>query len=205
MVLRSIYIIIQPAHIREERERNEKALETLENAEKRIRRDPEFGKFVRPQAIDNYIKKTQLKPVVVKPKDKKEPPQLKKVTSRDDTPPPIQPPQQPQQQPPAKKLPVDPVTQPKPSNPTNPNPPLVNNQFLTGGGSKPVQPPTGKKDFDFDFPTNTTPPPTNNPKTPPPNVPNTQAGNNPTGGTQGTQGDKKDLLKNLFGTTGFKK
>lgn len=43
----------------------------MDNAEKRIRRDPEFGKFVRPQAIDNYIKKTQLKPVQLKPKPEK--------------------------------------------------------------------------------------------------------------------------------------
>jgi hypothetical protein len=43
---RYIKQLIQPKDIREERERYEKALETLQAAEKRIKRDPEFGRMV---------------------------------------------------------------------------------------------------------------------------------------------------------------
>lgn len=38
----------------------------MDNAEKRIRRDPEFGKYVRPVAIENMIKSSGLKPIVIK-------------------------------------------------------------------------------------------------------------------------------------------
>lgn len=98
-------------------------METLENAEKRIRRDPEFGKFVRPVAIENYIKKSQLKPVVIKTKEEK------KVVSKPSITAPVDPV-------PAKKLTEPspaPVQAPKlPPPEPKPKPPGVNTDFLTG-------------------------------------------------------------------------
>lgn len=140
-------------------------METLENAEKRIRRDPEFGKFVRPQAIENYIKKTQLKPVVVKTKEEKKIVTKPSITSPVENP----------------KKPVEnPVQPPKVQQPeVKPKPPAVNTDFLTGkpAVTDPVKP-KDKDPYDFGGPTKpldvkppqpqkppqvTTPPPTQKP------------------------------------------